>query len=87
MGHNGCDGSQASGPWAIGSGYRFTCCFGLGFQLQNLQDFMKISRALIKDIFLGVPLGLRRVPSVGPRIGASPCSRSPCHHSRPCCLT
>ena len=28
-----------------------TCCFGLGFQLQNLQDFIKISRALIKDIF------------------------------------
>ena len=25
MGHNGCDGSQASGPWAIGSGYRFSC--------------------------------------------------------------
>ena len=24
MGHNGFDGSQASGPWAIGSGYRFT---------------------------------------------------------------
>ena len=24
MGHNGCDGSQASGPWAMGSGYRFT---------------------------------------------------------------
>ena len=24
MGHNGCDGSQVSGPWAIGSGYRFT---------------------------------------------------------------
>ena len=24
MGHNGCDGPQASGPWAIGSGYRFT---------------------------------------------------------------
>ena len=23
MGHNGCDGSQASGPWAICSGYRF----------------------------------------------------------------
>ena len=23
MGHSGCDGSQASGPWAIGSGYRF----------------------------------------------------------------
>ena len=23
MGHNGYDGSQASGPWAIGSGYRF----------------------------------------------------------------
>ena len=23
MGHNGCDGSQASGPWAMGSGYRF----------------------------------------------------------------
>ena len=29
-----------------------TCCFGSGFQLQNLQDFIKISRALIKDIFL-----------------------------------
>ena len=29
-----------------------TCCVGLGFQLQNLQDFIKISRALIKDIFL-----------------------------------
>ena len=28
-----------------------TCCFGFGFQLQNLQDFIKISRALIKDIF------------------------------------
>ena len=24
MVHNECDGSQASGPWAIGSGYRFT---------------------------------------------------------------
>ena len=24
MGHNGFDGSQASGPWAIGSLYRFT---------------------------------------------------------------
>ena len=24
MGHNGCDGSQASGPWAMGSGYRFS---------------------------------------------------------------
>ena len=28
-----------------------TCCFGLGFQHQNLQDFIKIIRALIKDIF------------------------------------
>ena len=27
MGHNGCDGSQASGPWAIGSGYRFNTRF------------------------------------------------------------
>ena len=24
MGHNECDGSQASGPWAMGSGYRFS---------------------------------------------------------------
>ena len=31
-----------------------TYCFGLGFQLQNLQDSTKISRALIKDIFLRV---------------------------------
>ena len=28
-----------------------TCCFGLGFQLRNLQHFTKISRALIEDIF------------------------------------
>ena len=26
MGHNGCDGSRASGPWAIGSRYRFSIC-------------------------------------------------------------
>ena len=31
-----------------------TCCFGLGFQLQNLQELTKKSRALIKDIFLRV---------------------------------
>ena len=30
-----------------------TCCFGLGFQLQNLRGFIKISRALIKGILLG----------------------------------
>ena len=29
-----------------------TCCFGLGFQLEILQDFIKISSALIKDILL-----------------------------------
>ena len=29
-----------------------TCCFGLAFQHQNLQDFIKTTRALIKDIFL-----------------------------------
>ena len=32
----------------------------------------------------GVLVGLRRVASVGPRMGASSCSRSPCHHPRPC---
>ena len=31
----------------------------------------------------GVPVGLRRVASVGPRMGASPCNRSPCLHPRP----
>ena len=39
-----------------------TCCFGLGFQPQNLHDFTKISRALIKDIFLssfGEVVGVR----------------------------
>ena len=30
MGHNGCDGSQASGPWAIGSGYRFSSANAVG---------------------------------------------------------
>ena len=29
-----------------------TCCLGLGFQHQNLQDFIKVHRALIKDICL-----------------------------------
>ena len=29
-----------------------TCCFGLGFKLQNLQEVINITRALIKDIFL-----------------------------------
>ena len=44
----------------------FTCCLGLGFQLQNLQDFIKISRALIKDIFLPRPTADNRVlPAVG----------------------
>ena len=28
------------------------CCFGSVFQHQNLQDFIKTVRALIKDIFL-----------------------------------
>ena len=36
MGHNGCDGSQASGPWAIGSGYRFkTLQFHFGTNLST----------------------------------------------------
>ena len=30
----------------------YTCCFGLVLQHQNLQDFIKTIRALIKDIFL-----------------------------------
>ena len=34
MGNNGCDGSQASGPWAIGSGYRFSNTGG--FTIQKL---------------------------------------------------
>ena len=29
-----------------------TCCFGLGFQHQNVQDFIKRYRALIKNICL-----------------------------------
>ena len=29
-----------------------TCCSGFGFQHENLQNFIKIYRALIKDIFL-----------------------------------
>ena len=32
MGRNGCDGSQASGPWAIGSGYRFNILLNPGIQ-------------------------------------------------------
>ena len=43
MGHNGCDGSQASGPWAIGSGYRFNIPLVCNYSLlvYNLQLFAK----------------------------------------------
>ena len=36
-----------------------TCCFGWGFQLQNLQEYIKISRAKYKDIFLLLQLPLQ----------------------------
>ena len=39
-----------------------TCCFGLGFQHQNLQDFIKVIRELIKDIFLGAVCGFLPCP-------------------------
>ena len=42
MGHNGCDGSQASGPWAIGSGYRFSIALLSEYIRDNL------SMAIIK---------------------------------------
>ena len=35
MDHNGCDGSQASGPWAIGSGYRFRITAALKIGLRR----------------------------------------------------
>ena len=43
-----------------------TYCFGLGFQHQNLQDFIKIIRALIKDIFLRACDELRLVTNAMP---------------------
>ena len=41
MGHNGCDGSQASGPWAMGSGYRF---ISLKHLMCTLLDEMELVR-------------------------------------------
>ena len=49
MGHNGCDGSQASGPWAIGSGYRFTPLPGAnpgGGGLDNTQAWQRVPRTI-----------------------------------------
>ena len=47
MGHNGCDGSQACGPWAIGSGYRFTPSLEqtLG-GLDNTQAWQRVPRTI-----------------------------------------
>ena len=54
-----------------------TCCFGLSFQRQNVQDFIRISRALIKDIFL------RAMPArKGARCGAGAGSPRP-HRPHP----
>ena len=55
MGHNGCDGSQASGPWAIGSGYRFN------ISCNNFEALIgESSEALAKEAFqrMGVQLDL-----------------------------
>ena len=48
MGHNGCDGSQASGPWAIGSGYRFTPLLRAnpGGGLDNTQAWQRVPRTI-----------------------------------------
>ena len=40
-----------------------SCCFGLGFQNQNLQNFIKIIRALIKDIFPVAEATLENLPN------------------------
>ena len=44
MGRNGCDGSQASGPWAIGSGYRFNPPFS---QLANVPTTIALEGATV----------------------------------------
>ena len=54
MGHNGCDRSQASGPWAIGSGYRFTASIFYFFQLLDicaLRWEYCSALALVQDIY------------------------------------
>ena len=59
-----------------------TCCFGLGFQLQNLQDFIQISGALIKHIFL-LPSGHMQTWNIAKN---TPCSQriaSGALHKRP----
>ena len=48
MGHNGCDGAQASGPWAIGSGYRF-----ISIQNGHKQDGTRVQ---------GIPTLLSEMP-------------------------
>ena len=50
MGHNGCDGSQASGPWAIGSGYRFT--IPMSWSTQHNSFSISTDRSLQKKVSL-----------------------------------
>ena len=47
MGHNRCDGSQASGPWAIGSGYRFRLSRQVGESQAQLK-LQKLVATMIK---------------------------------------
>ena len=56
-----------------------TCCIGLGFQLQNLQDFIKISTELIKDIFPVATFRTWPIRSVQVQLGsvAHPKSKPP----------
>ena len=45
---HGCDSSQASGPWAIGSGYRFTPLLRAnpGGGLDNTQAWERVPRTI-----------------------------------------
>ena len=63
MGHNWCDGSKGFGPWAIGSGYRFTStearpCFGFWFlsRRTRLHGCLISGFAILLPLLLLLPL-------------------------------
>ena len=57
MGHNRCDGSQAPGPWAIGSGYRFTTIRELNSAVSSGLVTHSLHRLDDSILFLSIPLG------------------------------
>ena len=86
-GGRGPCGRRAGGGAGGGGGCRAAASLlsfpRLVVRLQGVH-LVGVLKGVLMVLRQGVLVGLRRVASVGPRMGASSCSRSPCHHLRPC---